>query len=79
MILIIGEDEKKLENAVNKVKKICDTDDYDIRTVVEISRILVPMSKDDRAYLYDYGRKAKELAQEADTVYLYRDKLVRLK
>ena len=79
MILIIGEDEKKLENAVNKVKKICDTDDQDIRTVVEISRILVPMSKDDRAYLYDYGRKAKELAQEADTVYLYRDKLVRLK
>ena len=79
MILIIGEDEKKLENAVNKVKQICDTDDHDIRTVVEISRILVPMSKDDRAYLYDYGRKAKELAQEADTVYLYRDKLVRLK
>ena len=37
------------------------------------------MSKDDRAYLYEYGRKAKELAQEADTVYLYRDKLVRLK
>ncbi len=79
MILIIGEDEKKLENAVNKVKKICDKDDRDIRTVVEISRILVPMSKDERAYLYDYGRKAKELVQEADTVYLYRDKLVRLK
>lgn len=79
MILIIGEDEKKLENAVNKVKKICDIDDHDIRTVVEISRILVPMSKVDRAHLYDYGKKAKELAQEADTVYLYRDKLVRLK
>lgn len=79
MILIIGEDEKKLENVVNKVKEICDKDDRDIRTVVEISRILVPMSKDERAYLYDYGRKAKELAQEADAVYLYRDKLVRLK
>ena len=37
------------------------------------------MSKEERAYLYDYGKKAKELAQEANMVYLYREKLIRLK
>ena len=60
-------------------KKLYKIDDEEIKTLLEISRILVPMSKEERAYLYDYGKKAKELAQEANMVYLYRKKLIRLK
>jgi hypothetical protein len=78
MILIIAEDKEKIEIAKKEVKKLHKTD-YEIKTLLEISRILVPMSKEKRAYLYDYGKKAKELAQEADMVYLYREKLIRLK
>ena len=78
MILIIAEDKEKIEIAKKEVKKLHKTDD-EIKTLLEISRILVPMSKEKRAYLYDYGKKAKELAQEANMVYLYREKLIRLK
>ena len=78
MILIIAEDKEKIEIAKKEVRKLHKTDD-EIKTLLEISRILVPMSKEERAYLYDYGKKAKELAQEADMVYLYREKLIRLK
>lgn len=78
MILIIAEDKEKIEIAKKEVKKLHKTD-YEIKTLLEISRILVPMSKEKRAYLYDYGKKAKELAQEANMVYLYREKLIRLK
>ena len=79
MILIIAEDNEKIEISKKEVKKLYKTDDRDIKILLEISRILVPMSKEKRAYLYDYGKKAKELAQEADIVYLYREKLIRLK
>ena len=78
MILIIAEDKEKIEIAKKEVKKLHKTD-YEIKTLLEISRILVPLSKEKRAYLYDYGKKAKELAQEANMVYLYREKLIRLK
>ena len=78
MILIIAEDKEKIEIAKKEVRKLHKTDD-EIKTLLEISRILVPMSKEERAYLYDYGKKAKELAQEANMVYLYREKLIRLK
>ena len=79
MILIIAEDKEKIEIAKKEVKKLYKTDDEEIKTLLEISRILVPMSKEERAYLYDYGKKAKELAQKADMVYLYREKLIKLK
>ena len=79
MILIRAEDKEKIEIAKKEVKKLYKTDDEEIKTLLEISRILVPMSKEERAYLYDYGKKAKELAQEANMVYLYREKLIRLK
>ena len=79
MILIITEDKEKIEIAKKEVKKLYKTDDEEIKTLLEISRILVPMSKEERAYLYDYGKKAKELAQKANMVYLYREKLIRLK
>ena len=79
MILIITEDKEKIEIAKKEVKKLYKTDDEEIKTLLEISRILVPMSKEERAYLYDYGKKAKELAQKADMVYLYREKLIKLK
>ena len=79
MILIITEDKEKIEIAKKEVKKLYKTDDEEIKTLLEISRILVPMSKEERAYLYDYGKKAKELVQKANMVYLYREKLIRLK
>ena len=79
MILIIAEDMDKLEIAEKELKKLYNIDDKEIKTLLEISRVLVPMSKEERAYLYEYGKKAKELAQEADMVYLYREELFRLK
>ena len=49
MILIIAEDKEKIEIAKKEVRKLHKTDDEEIKTLLEISRILVPMSKEERA------------------------------
>lgn len=77
MILIIGENTTELEQAKILIQNI--HTDTDIILLQDTSKVMLPMSKEERASLYEYGDRAKKLVVEADIVYLYRDGFIRLK
>ena len=75
MILIIAEDKEKIEIAKKHLYELL----WAFKNPAGNQMITCTyVKRGARLFIY-YGKKAKELAQEANMVYLYREKLIRLK